>query len=233
VRPAVAGQVLHELINRACADAPRGGRIRVHVRDVAAAGQAGAKPGWVEFALEATASTNPQVWGQLAAPLLASQRSGGEGPRLEVARTSGKVITLRLQLPCAGRAAAQPGSGALVLVADDDALIRDSLADVLRERGYDVVAAENGEAALERVAAAERPVDLLVADIMMPRMSGIELAKRLAARQPALKILFLSALPLPRGAVLPGPLVPKPLDLSDLLHQVPSLVAGLLDAPAA
>lgn len=62
---------------------------------------------------------------------------------------------------------------------------------VLRESGYDVLAAENGEQALELLEGADR-VDLVVTDVMMPRMNGRQLSDALLARQPDLRVLFIS-----------------------------------------
>jgi CheY-like chemotaxis protein len=62
-------------------------------------------------------------------------------------------------------------SGARILVVEDDAAIRDELADVLREHGYDVLVAENGEEALGRLSS-EDPLCLIVLDLMMPIMDG-------------------------------------------------------------
>src|SRR4051812_4093974 len=61
--------------------------------------------------------------------------------------------------------------GPRVLVVEDDAAIRDELADVLRENGYDVLAAENGVDALGRLAPGGPP-SLIVLDLMMPIMDG-------------------------------------------------------------
>ncbi|GAA2579302.1 hypothetical protein GCM10010399_06320 [Dactylosporangium fulvum] len=64
-----------------------------------------------------------------------------------------------------------------ILVADDDMDIRDLVAFKLEQSGYDVVAVDNGLAAL--TAAAENPPDLVVLDVMMPGMSGIDVCRQL------------------------------------------------------
>ncbi|HYE02900.1 MAG TPA: response regulator [Phycisphaerales bacterium] len=81
----------------------------------------------------------------------------------------------------AGLAGADPaGSGARLVVADDDALVVDGLARALGELGYRVVAtAADGEAALA-AGRAQRP-DLAILDVRMPRFSGIEVARLLQA----------------------------------------------------
>jgi two-component system, OmpR family, response regulator len=77
-----------------------------------------------------------------------------------------------------------------ILVVDDDPHIRQLLTFALTKAGYDVQEADNGEVALERVAAS--PPDLVVLDITMPRMDGLEVCRRLRA-QGNLPILFLSS----------------------------------------
>jgi DNA-binding response OmpR family regulator len=81
-----------------------------------------------------------------------------------------------------------------VLVADDDAWILRMVATVLEKRGYSVETAVDGEDALER--ALMRPPDLLITDVMMPRMDGWALVKTLRARPELahLPVIFLTAL---------------------------------------
>src|SRR5205823_7117468 len=62
---------------------------------------------------------------------------------------------------------------------------------ILRALGYDVLAAENGEHALELIESQNgRKIDLVVTDVMMPRMGGRELVERFRARQPDTRVLF-------------------------------------------
>lgn len=80
-----------------------------------------------------------------------------------------------------------------ILVADDDMDIRDLVAFKLEQAGYDVVAVDNGLAAL--TAAVENPPDLVVLDVMMPGMSGIDVCRQLRQEQgtKALPIILLTA----------------------------------------
>jgi DNA-binding response OmpR family regulator len=84
-------------------------------------------------------------------------------------------------------------SSARVLVADDDEDILDLVRMVLEEDGYEVVGAGDGQAALD--IALERPPDLCILDVMMPKLDGCELTRRLRARPEteAIPIILLSA----------------------------------------
>lgn len=78
-----------------------------------------------------------------------------------------------------------------VLLAEDFVELRSLLRRVLESAGCAVVAAADGAAALEAAGAAG-PVDLLVADMRMPRLGGLELVRRLRVSRPGLKVLFIS-----------------------------------------
>src|SRR5687768_13600214 len=78
-----------------------------------------------------------------------------------------------------------------VLIVDDETSARDFLDLVLRDAGYVTARAMNGQEALE-IAEQFGPFDLLVTDEMMPRMEGHVLAERLRAREPWLKVLYLT-----------------------------------------
>lgn len=78
-----------------------------------------------------------------------------------------------------------------VLLAEDDRFTREGLAEVLRGEGYQVLQAENGEAALE-LFEAEQP-DFVCLDIMMPKLSGYDTCKKMRATRPQVPIIFISA----------------------------------------
>jgi DNA-binding response OmpR family regulator len=78
-----------------------------------------------------------------------------------------------------------------VLLAEDDQLIRDGLAEILGREGYTVIHADDGETALERFAS-ESP-DFVCLDIMMPKVSGYDACKRMRAARPGVPIIFISA----------------------------------------
>lgn len=76
-----------------------------------------------------------------------------------------------------------------VLIVDDEPGIRFALTEVLRDRGYRVVAASSGLQALGLLT----DVDIVVTDLMMPGMDGLELVSQIAARAPRLPVLLLTA----------------------------------------
>jgi CheY-like chemotaxis protein len=77
-----------------------------------------------------------------------------------------------------------------VLVVDDQTLIADTIAEILRGAGFDAATAYNGWTALET--AARFQPDYLLSDVLMPRMNGVELAIAIRKMHPATKILLLS-----------------------------------------
>ena len=84
------------------------------------------------------------------------------------------------------------GGSETILIVDDEVDIRKLVAAVLGHLGYSVLTAENGDRALALYARLGARVDLLVADVMVPGLSGPLLAERLTAIQPDLKVLYMS-----------------------------------------
>ena len=78
-----------------------------------------------------------------------------------------------------------------VLLAEDEAEVRDLTRDFLTSAGYRVLTAEDGEQALQ-IAEYDKSIDILVTDVVMPRMRGPELAKRLLHLRPGLKVVYVS-----------------------------------------
>jgi CheY-like chemotaxis protein len=77
-----------------------------------------------------------------------------------------------------------------VLIVDDEEPVRNFVERVLREAGYETATASDGAEALET--ARGKQIDLLLTDVNMPQMSGDELARRLRAEDPGLKVLYLT-----------------------------------------
>lgn len=115
-----------------------------------------------------------------------------------------------------------------VLLAEDDESMRGFLARALVKAGYDVVSFNNGADALERLK--QEPFSLLLTDIVMPRMDGIELARRAGELDPELKIMFITgfaAVVLNNDNAAPkdARVLSKPFHLKDLVREVDRLLA--------
>ena len=80
---------------------------------------------------------------------------------------------------------------ATVLVVDDDPFLLDVVAEQITSFGYEAILASSAEEALE-VAPEQTKIDLLLTDIMMPKMNGVDLAKQFIKLYPKTKVLFMS-----------------------------------------
>jgi CheY-like chemotaxis protein len=75
---------------------------------------------------------------------------------------------------------------------EDDEIMRSLTRKVLEEHGYTVVEASDGESALESIQSHPGPIDLLLTDVVMRRVSGPELVERLGPSHPTLKVVYMS-----------------------------------------
>ena len=82
-----------------------------------------------------------------------------------------------------------------ILVVEDEEEVRALTRDVLEMHGYTVLEAQDPEDAVRIGETHPGPIDLLITDVVMPRVSGPELARRLRARRPALRVLCMSGYP--------------------------------------
>ena len=109
-----------------------------------------------------------------------------------------------------------------ILLAEDDESMRVYLARALERTGYHVVAVDNGVAALPLLES--EPFDLLLTDIVMPEMDGIELAQKAAEIAPDIRVMFITgfaAVALKAGRKTPdAKVLSKPFHLRDLVLEV-------------
>jgi CheY-like chemotaxis protein len=121
------------------------------------------------------------------------------GGHVEVESELGKGSAFRVHLPVAELPAVRPsalpvadavGGAETILLVEDQEEVRKFIATILGEYGYQVVQAQDAAQALRLCAA--QPVDLLVTDVVMPKMSGVELARRARLALPGLRALFIS-----------------------------------------
>lgn len=106
--------------------------------------------------------------------------------RLPVASTHGRVRSTAPPLPAA------KGRKVTVLLAEDERALRVTVAELLRDSGHEVIVAADGEQALSIATGRSEPIDLLVTDVIMPRLGGLELATALRERNPELAVLFMT-----------------------------------------
>jgi CheY-like chemotaxis protein len=108
-----------------------------------------------------------------------------------------------------------------ILLVDDDPGVRYALTEVLRDRGYRVIAVDSGTRAL----AALEGIDVVVTDLSMPGMDGLELVSQISARAPALPVILLTAhgsdslvrIASSRGACR---CLSKPFDIDDIARAI-------------
>jgi len=126
-------------------------------------------------------------------------------------------------------ATSQVAAAGLVLVVEDEPMVREIVTANLRNAGYQVLEAANGEDALEVARARLGELDLLVTDRIMPRMGGDALAERLRRLRPALPVLLMSgyaASPTPEGLRAPVDHLAKPFARAELLRKAAALRAS-------
>lgn len=114
---------------------------------------------------------------------------------------------------------------ARILLAEDDDSMRDFLAKALERAGHEVERVADGEEGLAALGETPGGYDLLLTDIVMPGVDGIELARRAAEVDPGLKIMFITgfaAVALNVGANAPAQakVLSKPFHLRDLVDEV-------------
>jgi CheY-like chemotaxis protein/two-component sensor histidine kinase len=152
----------------------------------------------------------------------------------------GMGTTFKIYLPCvegdpipeeaAGLRQPLDGQGTILLVEDEE-MVREAAAEILATHGYTIFAAGNGADALRLLARHEREIDLLLTDVVMPNMNGIELSERVRERNPAIRVLYTTGY---SDASLPGQCSPngaaallqKPFSSQSLLERVREALGG-------
>jgi len=127
---------------------------------------------------------------------------------------------------------ASPGGSETILLVEDEGAVRTIVSKILQNKGYTVLEAHHGPEALEICQVHEGPIHLMVTDVVMPHMSGRELAERLTILRPELMVLFMSGYPdnaiVHHGVLGAGTaFLQKPFTLNALEGKV----RELLDAP--
>jgi signal transduction histidine kinase/sensor domain CHASE-containing protein/ActR/RegA family two-component response regulator len=118
-----------------------------------------------------------------------------------------------------------------VLLVEDEQNVRELVADYLRGAGYQVIEAEDGDHALKVASAHKGPIHILVTDVVMPHMSGPELAAKLTDARQAMKVLFISGYTddtVFRHGVLEGGVayLQKPFNLKAISQKIRDVLSG-------
>ena len=116
-----------------------------------------------------------------------------------------------------------------ILLAEDDTDMRRFLVKALQNAGFEVTSYDNGLSAYQRLR--EEPFELLLTDIVMPEMDGIELARRAAELDPDIKIMFITgfaAVALNADSTAPkhAKVLSKPVHLRELVSEVQKMLAA-------
>jgi len=168
-------------------------------------------------------------------------RQSGGAISVDSAPGQGSVFTVHLpetdeplETTEPARPAPARGSETLLLV-DDNEAVRRVIAKYLRAEGYTVVTADDGPEALDVARGCPLAIDMLLTDVMMPGLTGVQLAEALRALYPDLLVLYLSGHPaesLSSDGVLPARtrFLQKPLPLNELVQEIRSLLDERQDA---
>jgi PAS domain S-box-containing protein len=128
------------------------------------------------------------------------KQSGGN---IWVYSEPGKGTTFKIYLPLVhsevaerslageARAASQPATETILLIEDEE-MVRNLAVNILQERGYRVLAALNGEEAIEFAESHAGAIDMMITDVVMPRMNGKQIAERVSNFRPGIPVLYMS-----------------------------------------
>jgi hypothetical protein len=226
---------------------PRGGRLTISTSNVTVDGVdyielavaddgTGMDHATLEQAFEPFFTTKPLGEGTglgLATVYGIVKQSGGD---VVASSAPGAGTTVRVLLPLAAgppaiaeeqAAASEAPWAATILLVEDEQIVRKLVATMLDDAGYRVLQAENAEEAISYAGTEER-IDVLLTDIVMPGLSGPELAEHLTERWPDLRVLFVSGYTAEaiekHGQISPGTLfLQKPFNRAQLTHALQEL----------
>jgi two-component system, cell cycle sensor histidine kinase and response regulator CckA len=259
VDPAQLQQVLVNLAVNARAAMPRGGRLVFETRNLQVTPEPGeareVAPGdWVLLSVsDSGTGMSSETMARIFEPFFTTKEAGRgtglglatvygtvkqAGGHISVSSELGRGTRFDILLPraegVAQSEAARPsgptrGGGETVLLVEDDALVLDVNTRALTTLGYKVLPCRSGADALERTRSHGARIDLLVSDVVMPRMSGPALARALEAIRPGLRTLFVSGYAEELMAAhprAPAPFLPKPFTPRALAAKVREVLDG-------
>jgi PAS domain S-box-containing protein len=248
--PTQLEQVILNLAVNARDAMPQGGSMTIETTNVAAGGDAS-----VELRLTDTGiGIGPTELHQLFDPFFTTKEGGTglglatvygiveqSGGRIEVESEPGLGASFRILLPAVADAlevadaepeGPAPASGEeTVLLVEDEKIVRQLVVEILESNGYTVLQAGDGPSALELLRRHTGGVDLLLTDVVMPGMSGAEVAGAVATMRPGTQVLYISGYtdsPIDHHGVLePGTTyLPKPFSAEELARKVREVLDG-------
>jgi len=217
--PAQIMRVLMNLVLNARDAMPGGGQITIRTTNLehkAGASRELRAGRYVMLTLTDTGNgMDPETLGHLYQPFFTTKQAGRgtglgmstvygivkqAGGDIQVCSEPGQGTTFTICLPRAGEACeiAEPRSSAqaagteTILLAEDEESVRKLIKQVLTDRGYQVLDAADGSDAWRVFEQHSGPIDLLLTDVVMPRMSGRELAQKALQSKPELKVIYMS-----------------------------------------
>ena len=244
---------------------PAGGRLAIATRNVEPPVGEQASPAgpWLQLAVsDSGTGMSPEVQAQIFEPFFTTKAVGQgtglglatvhgivnqSGGYIEVSSAPGEGTTFRVFLPCAadeasreeaalGPAAPESGGEETVLLVEDESAVRGFIAEALRRRGYRVIEAADGDQAIDTAHGHAGVIHLLVTDLVMPGITGRELARFLTHERPGLRVLFISGYSdqraEPRGSESgPEAFLQKPFTPLVLARQIRQVLDGPAPGP--
>jgi two-component system cell cycle sensor histidine kinase/response regulator CckA len=116
-----------------------------------------------------------------------------------------------------------------ILLAEEDAGVREVARRILAQKDYRVLVASSGLRALEIASSHPGAIDLLLTGLDLPMMSGVELARRMREREPGIWVVYMSGYPddvIDQQGSLDAPLITKPFQAAELLRLVREVCQG-------
>jgi PAS domain S-box-containing protein len=156
-----------------------------------------------------------------------SKLGRGTSIRLYLPRHHGEIAA---QFASAATAAEHAATGEIVLVVEDEPVVRAVIVEMLEEQGYQTLEAVDGPSGL-RILRANARIDLLVTDVGLPGMNGRQLADQARETRPDLKVLFITgyaeSVAISDGFLQPGmEMITKPFDLDNLSQRIRAMVSS-------